>query len=58
MKKINSRYAVSTLRVVTALSGITATLTAMLFFNSIYAVMAIAMIGGGLTVLIDEKIKK
>lgn len=58
MKKINSRYAVSILRVVTALSGIIATLTAMLFFNSIYGVMAIAVIGSWLITIIDERIKK
>lgn len=57
MKKINSKLASALLRGAVALSGITCTLTVMLFVDSWYGILAIACVGAGIVNLMDEHIK-
>ncbi len=57
MKKINSKLASALLRGAVALSGITCTLTVMLFVDSWYGILAVAFVGAGIVSTIDEHIK-
>lgn len=58
MKKItNKKFASALLRGAVAVSGITCTLTVMLFINSWYGIIAVAFVGAGIVTLMDEHIK-
>ena len=58
MKKItNKKFASALLRGAVAVSGITCTLTVMLFVNSLYEAIAVAFVGAGIVCYLDEHIK-
>lgn len=58
MKKItNKKLQTVLLRGAVALSGITCTLTVMLFVDSWYGILAVAFVGAGIVSTIDEHIK-
>lgn len=58
MKKItNKKLQTALLRGAVAMSGITCTLTVMLFVDSWYGILAVAFVGAGIVSTIDEHIK-
>jgi len=58
MKKItNKKLQTALLRGAVAMSGITCTLTVMLFVDSWYGIVAVACVGAGIITLMDEHIK-